>query len=86
MTNGKWIARKVERMKPIILEYDPNKYQFQEWACRVLKISCLEEAHASEQVKTLNRSPTQNQLANSFEEIFESYCSFVSNIIYDKIG
>lgn len=70
MTNSKRIARKVARMKPIILEYDPNKYQFQAWACRVLKISYLEEAHASDQIKMLNRSPTQNQLANSFEEIF----------------
>ena len=52
----------------------------------MLKISHLEEAHASDQVKTLNRSPTQNQLANSFEEIFENYCSFVSDVIVDNVG
>lgn len=80
------IARKVASMKPIILEYDPNKYQFQELACRILGISSLEKAHASDQVKLLNRSPTHNQLANSFDEIFESYCSFISDIIVDKIG
>jgi hypothetical protein len=73
-------------MKPIILEYDPSKYRFQEWACQVLGVSSLEKAHASDQVKMLNRSPTQNQLANSFDKIFENYCSFISDIIIDKIG
>ena len=86
MVNGKWLAHKVACMKPINLEYDSSKYQFQEWACQVLGISSLEKAHASDQVKILNRSPTQNQLANSFDEIFENYCSFVSDIIVDKIG
>ena len=76
----------VARMKPIILEYDPSKYQFREWACQVLGVSSLEKAHASDQVKTLNRSPTQNQLANSFDQIFENYCLFVSDVIVDKIG
>mgnify|MGYP001270010243 FL=1 len=73
-------------MKPIILEYDPSKYRFQEWACQVLGVASLETAHASDQVKRLNRSPTQNQLADSFDEIFENYCSFISDIIVDKIG
>ena len=86
MVNGKWLAHKVACMKPINLEYDSSKYQFQEWACQVLGISSLEKAHASDQVKILNRSPTQNQLANSFDEIFENYCSFVSDVIVDKIG
>ena len=76
----------VARMKPIILEYDPSKYQFREWACQVLGVSSLEKAHASDQVKILNRSPTQNQLANSFDQIFENYCLFVSDVIVDKIG
>jgi hypothetical protein len=73
-------------MKQAILEYDPNKYKFQEWALKVLNIDNLENAHESSKVKMLNRSPTQNQLANSFEEIFESYCSFISDVIVDKIG
>ena len=73
-------------MKPIILEYDPSKYRFQEWACQVLGVASLEKAHASDQVKILNRSPTQNQLADSFDDIFENYCSFISDIIVDKIG
>ena len=80
------MAHKVADMKPTVLEYDPNKYQFQEWACQVLGISNLERAHTSDQVKQLNRSPTQNQLSNCFDEIFETYCSFVLDIITDRIG
>ena len=70
-------------MKPIVLEYDPNKHQLQGWACLVLGISNLERAHTSDQVKQLNRSPTQNQLVNSFDEIFETYRSFVLDTITD---
>ena len=74
MANSKYHSLKVSSMKPIILEYDPSKYQFQEWACQVLGVSSLEMAHESDNVKTLNRSPTQNQLTNSFDEILENYC------------
>ena len=52
--------------------YEPSKYGFQEWACDVLGISDLENAHASDKVKMLNRSPTSNQLSNAFEDIFEN--------------
>ena len=54
-------------MKQQILNYDPSKYRFQEWACDVLGISDLENAHASDKVKMLNRSPTSNQLSNDLK-------------------
>ena len=73
-------------MKQIILEYDPSKYKFQEWALKVLNIDSLENAHESTKVKMLNRGPTWNQLANSFDEIFDNYCSFVFDIIIGKLG
>ena len=73
-------------MKQQILNYDPSKYRFQEWACEVLGISDLEHAHASDKVKMLNRSPTSNQLTNAFEDIFENYRKFISDIIIENIG
>ena len=73
-------------MKQQILNYDPGKYRFQEWACDVLGISDLENAHASDKVKMLNRSPTSNQLSNAFEDIFENYRTFISDIIIGNIG
>ena len=73
-------------MKQQILNYDPSQYQFQEWACAVLGISNLEHAHASDKVKMLNRSPTSNQLTDAFEDIFENYRKFISDIIIGNIG
>ena len=49
-------------------------------------MSNLERAHTSDQVKQLNRSPIQNQLINSFDEIFETYRSFVLDTITDRVG
>jgi len=79
-------VRKIFSMKQQILDYDTSKYRFQEWACDVLGISSLENAHASDKVKLLNKSPTSNQLVNSFEDIFDNYCLFISDIIIGKIG
>ena len=73
-------------MKQQILNYDPSKYRFQEWECDVLGISGLEHAHASDRVKMMNRSPTSNQLTNAFEDIFENYRRFISDIIIGNIG
>ena len=73
-------------MKHQIIDYDPGKYRFQEWAREVLGVSDLEKAHASNKVKMLNRSPTSNQLTSSFDDIFDDYRSFVFDVIIDKIG
>lgn len=69
-----------------ILDYDPGKYRFQEWACEVLGVSSLENVHSSDNVKRLNRSPTLNQLTSSFKDIVENYRLFISDIIVGKIG
>ena len=70
-------------MKPTIVEFNPNRYKFKEWARKILGGTCLEEIHRSEQIKALNRSPTNNQLAESFEEIEELYRSFVLELLAD---
>lgn len=68
-------------MDNLIVSYDLNQYRFHDWAARELGVSCLENAHASSEVKMLNRSPTVNQLASSFTEILEAYNSFVLNVV-----
>ena len=73
-------------MGHIIVDYDPNRFQFQSWACDVLGISCLEKAHASGEVKMLNRSPTSNQLAGSFPVIVDEYRSFVLDVLVKEFG
>ena len=77
---------KVVFMKQQVLNYDISKYQFQEWACEVLGVTNLENVHASNRVKLLNKSPTSNQLTNSFNEIVENYRSFISDVIIGKLG
>ena len=59
-------------MELIILDFDPKKYKFREWACEVLGATCLEKLHKSERIKALNRSTTSNQLSQLFSEIQDS--------------
>jgi len=73
-------------MKPTIVEYNPDEYRFREWAREGLGQSCLNEVHQSSKIKMLNRSPTCNQLTESFPQIEEIYSSFVLNILREVVG
>ena len=64
-------------MEPTILDFDPKKYKFREWACEVLGATCLEKLHKSDRIKALNRSPTSNQLPQLFSEIDDTYHYFI---------
>ena len=73
-------------MQTTIVEYDPSKYQFREWAREGLGNSRLDEIHHSSTIRMLNRSPTCNQLTESFPEIEQLYSSFVSDILKKVVG
>lgn len=73
-------------MKPTIVEYNPDQYRFREWAREGLGQSCLNEVHQSSKIKMLNRSPTCNQLTESFPQIEELYSSFVLDILKEVVG
>ena len=68
-----------------ILDFNPERYKFREWACEVLGTNCLESIHKSEKIKALNRSPTCNQLSQLFSEIEESYRSFILELLGDTV-
>ena len=68
-------------MEPTILNFNPKKYRFREWACEALGVTCLERIHEIEKIKALNRSPTTNQLSQYFPEIEDSYRSFVLELL-----
>ena len=73
-------------MEPAILNFDLEKYKFREWACESLGVTCLERIHEIERIKTLNRSPTTNQLSQYFPEIEDSYRSFVLELMGDMVS
>jgi hypothetical protein len=73
-------------MEPTILNFNPKKYKFREWACESLGVTCLEHIHEIERIKTLNRSPTTNQLSQYFPEIEDSYRSFVLELLGDMVS
>ena len=73
-------------MKPTILEYDSSRYDFRKWACGVLGATDLEKIHCVDKIKTLNMSPTSNQLSKSFSSILETYQSFVSEVLDKEFG
>ena len=73
-------------MQTSILEYDFKKYQFYDWACDVLDVSCLEDAHHERRVKSLNRGPTFNQLANSFSTVEDVYNAFMLEVLVCNFG
>ena len=74
-------------MEPTILNFNPEKYKFREWACEVLGETCLENLHKSERIKALNRSPTSNQLSQLFfSEIQDSYHSFILELLRDTVS
>ena len=73
-------------MEPTILDFDPKKYKFREWACEVLGATCLEKLHKSDRIKALNRSPTSNQLSQLFSEIQDSYHSFILELLRDTFS
>ena len=73
-------------MEPTILDFDPEKYKFREWACEVLGATCLETLHKSERIKALNRSPTSNQLSKLFSEIKDCYYSFILELLRDTVS
>ena len=72
-------------MRLKILEFNPERYKFREWACEVLGTNGLENIHKSEKIKALNRSPTCNQLSQLFSEIEESYRSFILELLRDTV-
>ena len=73
-------------MEPTILDFDPKKYKFREWACEVLGATCLEKLHKSDRIKALNRSLTSNQLSQLFSEIQDSYHSFILELLRDTFS
>ena len=73
-------------MEPTILNFNPKKYKFREWACEVLGAACLEHIHEIEKIKALNRSPTINQLSHHFSEIEDSYRFFVLELLRDTVS
>jgi len=73
-------------MKPKILNFNPKKYKFRQWACEVLGVTCLERIHEIERIKSLNRSPTANQLSQHFSEIEASYRSFILELLGDTVS
>ena len=73
-------------MEPIILDFNPEKYKFRDWACEVLGATCLEKIHKSERIKVLNRTPTNNQLSQVFSEIQDSYHSFILELLRDTVS
>ena len=73
-------------MESIILEYDSSRYDFRKWACEVLGVKDLEAIHSLNKVRTLNISPTSNQLVKSFSSILEIYKSFIVELLQKEIG
>lgn len=73
-------------MKTTIVEYNTSQYDFQRWARHGLGNSCLNEIHQSSTIKSLNRSPTRNQLTESFPAIKEIYSCFVQDILNNVLG
>ena len=73
-------------MKTTIIEYNTDKYNFQEWASEGLGKNSLGEIHNYDMIKTLNRSPTCNQLTESFAKIEKLYSSFVVNVLKEVVG
>ena len=73
-------------MQTTILEYEFNKYPFYRWACNVLQISCLDQAHRERRVKASNRGPTFNQLTSSFEMIKNVYHDFLLEVLVKQVG
>ena len=73
-------------MEPTILNFNPKKYKFREWACEALGVTCLERIHKIEKIKMLNRSPTINQLSHHFSEIEDCYRSFVLELLGDMVS
>tara|TARA_A100001011_G_scaffold203692_1_gene212010 strand:- start:585 stop:1142 length:558 start_codon:yes stop_codon:yes gene_type:complete len=73
-------------MKTTILEYDPTRYNFREWACEVLGVKDLEAIHSLNTIRTFNVSPTSNQLVRSFSSILEIYKSFIEEVLDKEIG
>ena len=73
-------------MQPTIIDYSPDKYKFREWACDELGSSRLDQLHHDGAIKALNRSPTCNQLVDSFARIERAYSSFVLDIFRQVVG
>ena len=73
-------------METTIVEYNPHRYQFREWARAGLGKARLDEALHSSAIRKMNRSPTCNQLTQSFKEIEQLYAAFVSDVLREVVG
>ena len=73
-------------MESAILNFNPKKYKFREWACEALGVTCFDRIHEIEKTKALNRSSTINQLSRYFTEIEDSCRFFVLGLLGDIVS